>query len=63
METEEEGFEPPLPFLVNLFSKQTHSATLPLFLVSHECSLPKRVKIYAKKCNLIIIFYFRLLFN
>lgn len=30
--SEEEGFEPPLPLRVNLFSKQTHSAALPLFL-------------------------------
>ncbi len=28
---EEEGFEPPLPLRVILFSRQTHSATLPLF--------------------------------
>lgn len=30
--SEEEGFEPPVPLLVLLFSKQMHSATLPLFL-------------------------------
>ena len=30
-ETEEVGFEPTSPLLVNLFSRQTHSATLPLF--------------------------------
>ena len=31
IELEEEGFEPSSPLLVNLFSRQTHSATLPLF--------------------------------
>jgi hypothetical protein len=30
-DSEEEGVEPPLPLLVNLLSRQTHSATLPLF--------------------------------
>lgn len=32
---EEEGFEPPVELLQLLFSKQTHSATLPLFRKCH----------------------------
>ena len=29
---EKEGFEPPVPFQVQLISSQSHSATLPLLL-------------------------------
>ncbi len=32
---EEVGFEPTVPLLVRLFSKQMHSATLPLFQRNH----------------------------
>ena len=42
-ETEEEGVEPPSPLLVNLFSRQTQSATLPLFQWKEkaECQISK----------------------
>ena len=33
---EKEGFEPPVPFPVQLISSQSHSATLPLLLTKVE---------------------------
>ena len=33
---EKEGFEPPVPFQVQLISSQSHSATLPLLQYSRE---------------------------
>ena len=33
---EKEGFEPPVPFPVQLISSQSHSATLPLLLIILE---------------------------
>jgi hypothetical protein len=33
---EKEGFEPPVPLLVQLISSQSHSATLPLLLTKVE---------------------------
>ena len=33
---EKEGFEPPVPFRVQLISSQSHSATLPLLLKSWQ---------------------------
>ncbi len=38
---EKEGFEPPVPFLAQLISSQSHSATLPLLLRSE---IEKRFK-------------------
>ena len=37
---EKEGFEPPVPFQVQLISSQSHSATLPLLLKVEQESLP-----------------------
>ena len=55
VKSEEEGFEPPLPLLVNLFSKQTQSATLPLFQKksSRVCQIP------GKTSSLSIFYNFR----
>ena len=36
---EKEGFEPPVPFQVQLISSQSHSATLPLLLKIGQQSL------------------------
>ena len=36
---EKEGFEPPVPFQVQLISSQSHSATLPLLLKVEQESL------------------------
>ena len=38
---EKEGFEPPVPFLAQLISSQSHSATLPLLL---RIEIEKRFK-------------------
>lgn len=44
-DSEEEGFEPPVLLLVRLFSKQMHSAALPLFLRKTKI-LPDHPQLY-----------------
>ena|GEM_PF-1634705 len=54
---EKEGFEPPVPFPVQLISSQSHSATLPLLLTKareqNETPLKNQLYFYINHASLL----------